>query len=297
MRRSLVLLSIAALPLACGARASLRVGAERRSAGGQGGSGAVGAQGGSGGLGAGGTTSTGGSAGAGGEPGHCPPSADGTPTVRVETPMGTTTCIDTWEITRGQYEAWLGSGPDPALQPPHCDYNGSFIPTAAWPPGGTGLEQPVVHVDWCDGQAYCVAQGRRLCGAIGGEALEPDGFDDPTRSEWFNGCSSGGASEFPYGDDYAPQACNGIDTGNAGAVSVGTMSACRTGDAVYDLSGNVWEWEDACTGTQGEADFCRVRGGGFNNASDNLRCGADSMPGRSTTGVNVGFRCCADPVP
>jgi formylglycine-generating enzyme required for sulfatase activity len=75
------------------------------------------------------------------------------------------------------------------------------------------------------------------------------------------------------------------------------MADCRPGAAVFDLSGNVWEWEDACAGSSGALDSCRIRGGGYNNTAGSLVCAADSLSAREDPAVNVGFRCCADVEP
>ena len=81
--------------------------------------------------------------------------------------------------------------------------------------------------------------------------------------------------------------------------AVATMPRCQstvTGYAgVYDLSGNVCEWEDSCNGTSGVSDMCRVRDGSAYNDSASLRCDADSSSARGSAGVigrDVGIRCC-----
>ena len=104
------------LVASCGARASLMVRADRAGAGGEAGAG-VGAHGGTGAQGGGGNTGTGATGAGGALPGSCPSASDGMSIVAVVAPNGSTTCIDAWEITRGQYEIWLGTSPDPAQQP------------------------------------------------------------------------------------------------------------------------------------------------------------------------------------
>lgn len=204
-------------------------------------------------------------------------------------------CIDATEVTRGQYESWLGTSPDLAEQPDYCSNNVAFEPISDWPPAGIGLTMPVTFIDWCDARAYCVGHGKHLCGAVGGGSLPPASFADPSSSEWFNACSEGGQQTYPYGDVYVPYACNGLDSGNGGPQSVGTMADCRGTRPIFDLSGSVWEWEDSCSASTGGGDDCRVRGGGFNATSENLTCAADSVAARDSSNLVTGFRCCADP--
>ena len=62
------------------------------------------------------------------------------------------------------------------------------------------------------------------------------------------------------------------------------------------MSGNVWEWEDSCSGNTGENDTCQTRGGAYLSPVMPLRCDYDQKFYRNATyvtGAYVGFRCCA----
>jgi formylglycine-generating enzyme required for sulfatase activity len=63
---------------------------------------------------------------------------------------------------------------------------------------------------------------------------------------------------------------------------------------VYDLSGNVFEWEDSCNG-HGQTAVCRVRGGAFDYYGDSsvLACGFVSFFNRDFVNYGFGFRCCS----
>ena len=120
-------------------------------------------------------------------------------------------------------------------------------------------------------------------------------------SRWYAACTSGGQNTYPYGDTYEGTTCNGDDAGHGGSVAVASMSGCQSSVSgyvgVYDLSGNVWEWENSCNGNTGNSDRCRVRGGSFDNDGSALRCDYDHGYGYHRDSVSglIGFRCCSSP--
>jgi formylglycine-generating enzyme len=209
--------------------------------------------------------------------------------------------IDATEVSSSQYAAWIATNPTAPPPTPSdvCAWKTSYNTTM-----DLG-SRPAVNVDWCDAVAYCSAVGKRLCGRIGGGANGWDDYADATKSQWYNACSSGGADTYPYADSYQPQTCNGYDnlvtgcgTGTCATEVVGTLTGCAspvTGyEGVYDLSGNVWEWEDSCNGVAGGSDSCRIRGGSyFYDSSMSLRCNDSDEYGRNSLTEHIGFRCCA----
>jgi formylglycine-generating enzyme len=83
-------------------------------------------------------------------------------------------------------------------------------------------------------------------------------------------------------------------------MAVGSLTNCVTSAAgyscVFDLSGNVWEWEDSCDRTE-QSNYCRIRGGSFGNGSSYyLTCRYDYTHvlglRRDFVNADVGFRCC-----
>jgi formylglycine-generating enzyme required for sulfatase activity len=215
-------------------------------------------------------------------------------------------CIDSTEVTRAQYEAWLATSPSTSGQIPECTWNTSFAPDATcmgdeYVCQGSGCaNHPQVCVDWCDAYAYCHAVGKRMCGKIGGGANGYNDSADASMSQWFNACSSHGANYFPYGESFNSTACNGLDNMellNQTTVAVGSLPGCQSGVAgysgVYDLTGNVDEWEDSCDGTTGETDSCRMRGCSHGCTMIFLRCASNTGNARNGFSAFAGLRCCS----
>ncbi len=220
--------------------------------------------------------------------------------------------IDPTEVTRAQYAAFVAAGG--VTQVPGCaSFNTSLAPDSACMAQSTVCSgsncdsHPQVCVDWCDAYSYCDKLGKRLCGRIGGGMNPFDRYADPGSSQWMNACSAGGQYQYGPGDrvESGPQFCNYVGTQLGTTYSVGTHAGCGspspTYDTIFDMSGNVAEWEDSCEkpidpiNLVTQADACRTRGGSFASALAALSC--DSVPAsalrRDSVSSEVGFRCCA----
>jgi len=218
-------------------------------------------------------------------------------------------CIDSTEVSSAQYADFLaatGNGTQTGGQPAACGWNTSYLPESdggfVWPyPAGQG-DRPVVDVDWCDARAYCKWAGKRLCGKIGGGSLVGVAAGaSPSGSQWEHACSRNGQHAYPYGSSFDSHACNiAAPSEQARYIAdVGSRRSCQGGYAgVFDLSGNVEEWIDACDKNTGASDLCASAGasaylGGLTPSE--ITC-PDSVYGvaRNTRYVMLGFRCCAD---
>jgi formylglycine-generating enzyme required for sulfatase activity len=134
---------------------------------------------------------------------------------------------------------------------------------------------PWVSVAWGEANAACEAAGKRLC------------YED----EWRSACRGTAGFDFPYGDTYDADACNGADQSNTTAQPTGSMATCEGGrSGLFDMSGNVAEWTQTCSGSN-----CRQVGGSFASAAANLECTSGSMSAKGSTGLVLGFRCCLTP--
>ena len=218
------------------------------------------------------------------------PSGEG-PTM-VAVPAGY--CIDSTEVTNAQYGRFLAAAVSPSTQPSYCSFNTTFTPSTGWPASPGEDPYPIVAVDWCDARAFCQWAGKRLCGHPGSGPTPYAAFGDSSQSEWFNACSAGGMRTYPYGSTYNASICEGGDIKPNKIVATAFKTGCVGGyPGIFDMSGNVLEWEDACDATAGGTDTCHMRGGSDLSGSTNLQCSAGTTDLRQNAFINVGFRCCA----
>jgi sulfatase modifying factor 1 len=264
------------------------------SAGGRGGNGSSGSAGAGGGVASGGTAGKGGagsggaSSGAAGSGGDAGKAGGGGCPEMVRLPDF---CIDSVEVSRSAYVEWLMTEPSNPMNY-GCESNESFEWGCEWV---GGPEYPATCVDWCDAYAYCQAYGKRLCGDRGGGPAGYDSYATASENEWFTACTSGNLRAYPYGDLFEEGRCG--DTSADELRVSGSFPNCQASGeyaCVFDLSGNVWEWEDACESDLDEAR-CRVRGGSFKQTDGSIHCAyPGDAPRLNNQGLNVGFRCCAD---
>ncbi|MEZ4219306.1 MAG: SUMF1/EgtB/PvdO family nonheme iron enzyme [Polyangiaceae bacterium] len=245
--------------------------------------------------------------GQGGQPGpSCPGGLSGPKLVLVRSAAGQDYCIDSTEVTQVQYQEFLASKPPTSTQSAACAWNATyvpaFIPNAACDYEGTTFDpaktphHPVACVDWCDADTYCRWAGKRLCGQIGGGALDPSKVASAADSEWFNACSHQGQLVFPYGNTFDPARCNDdaipIDPSPLPATQ---SPLCEGGfPGLFQMSGDLTEWENGCDASLGEFDQCPNRGGPVGLGKDYQRCDVPGTAARSLASSAVGIRCCAD---
>ncbi|WP_437747493.1 SUMF1/EgtB/PvdO family nonheme iron enzyme [Sorangium sp. So ce1504] len=208
-------------------------------------------------------------------------------------------CIDQTEVSNAAYRAFLATQPDVAAQEPFCSFNSTFDFDDTGPDAPLVCtarrkedEHPATCVDWCDARAFCKSHGKRLCGERHGGPLPFRG--DMAQGEWFDACSKHGALAHSTGEFDALQ-CNGDSTETV-PVGDDTSLACEGGYlGLQHMSGNVREWEDACSDDVGSGDLCRTRGGAFDSEGtlEELRCDARDERERADTDHTIGFRCCS----
>ncbi len=245
-------------------------------------------------------------------------------------------CVDTAEVTKGQYNKFITANVPVTTQIPACapPTNTTFVPRGAWPPQTSpgpiefNLGLPVHYVDWCDAYAYCKWAKKELCGSVDGGSVAQASANDNAKDAWYNACTAQGNKLWPYGNGFDDTKCGGHanggtegptspglygfasnEDGNVWQVATSDTSgnisgyinvSCQGGSVgLYQMSGNVAEWEDSCDATTTTAS-CLVRGGSYNDADapDELKCNVQRSlqrvpaPASPDPLKDVGFRCC-----
>jgi formylglycine-generating enzyme required for sulfatase activity len=255
-----------------------------------------------------------GGAGGSGAVMHCPPGTTNRASQEVPLPGGGFYCIDHAEVRNVDYKAFVDAQANTAGQSTACAFNASYQPDVAGqcdqydPTNKPDL--PIACVDWCDAAAFCKWDGKHLCGKLGGGSNAPADFADPSKSAWYRACSHAGDDDFPYGNSYSGDKCVGLDNTAVHPLATPFTSCVGGYDGLYDMSGNVAEWEDSCSGSAGAADLCLDRGGSYLDtnvsvgAAPSLQCNSNvhgspkmATKARSTRSPEIGFRCCSEAVP
>lgn len=225
-----------------------------------------------------------------------PCSSDAGPTL---VPVGASGfCIDSTEVTVADYRAFvLAREGDTSGQRADCTANTTFAPTEYQMPMSDD-RLPMRFVDFCDAVAFCEWAGKRLCGAIDGGSVSVDDVTNASVDQWHRACSrnNDGLHAYPYGPSFDNTACNAyaFDAGGMprGALPVASLPRCEGAySGIFDLSGNLDEWEDSCTSSDAGRS-CVFRGGSY-NAGFGKNCGVAGTTDSTLRSPSVGFRCCS----
>jgi serine/threonine protein kinase len=145
------------------------------------------------------------------------------------------------------------------------------------PPRGRD-QHPVCGVDLEQARGYARWRGRRL----------------PTQAEWEVGYRGKDKRRFPWGNDWRPEACLGVHSGQGETEPVGQRPAGASSWGCLDMLGNVWEWTEPDPRIPPpEPGKAWVYGGSFRH-----RCDGQAPPRTAVDAQNaydyLGFRCAED---
>ncbi|MFH0990873.1 MAG: SUMF1/EgtB/PvdO family nonheme iron enzyme [bacterium] len=147
-------------------------------------------------------------------------------------------------------------------------------------------DQPVVGISWYAAVAYCHWLTELSSYNDKGEGRI---FRLPTEQEW-EWAAGGGKREYPWGDD-KPNERRANYGGKVGqTTAVGSYPDGATPDGLMDMAGNVWEWMENLYGHKDYPAVRALRGGSWDDGTEDLRC--DSRVGVDPENWfnGVGFR-------
>jgi hypothetical protein len=164
---------------------------------------------------------------------------------------------------------------------------------------GTGV-LPWSSVSWAAASKACHAAGMRLCKVT-------RTADAVVSDEWGFACAFGQTCSgdcYPYGSTYDPSRCNGAEANSGAAVPVGKFAQCATsgdldptttGEAAFDMSGNLSEWTDDPRGTLADGrTIYTCRGGAFDSFAIGMGCTFMATTlAQDFAYPDTGFRCCS----
>ena len=198
--------------------------------------------------------------------------------------------LDRTEVTIGAFRTFAATS---GLRTAAEREGGGFEFAGGWQrrPGWTYLrpygdaagadDEPAVHVNWSEAQAFCAAAGGRL----------------PTAAEWREaaytehreappaGLQQGRTYAFPTGDSPSGMWIKSMGATRHRAVGAGPAGV----NGLHDMGGNVWEWLADRRGNE-----ALTAGGSWWYDAAQTRADAMQWKDASFSAVYIGFRCAYD---
>ncbi len=150
-----------------------------------------------------------------------------------------------------------------------------------------GANRPRERLTWFDARDYCAARGARL----------------PNEVEWEFAARGPDGLEYPWGNEFDPDAVFYADSEADATFDVGLLGSGRSWVGAYDMSGNVWEWVNSTfapypyNASDGrESSLSRsiarvVRGGAFTSDALSVRATFRRAVLPDSSFRDVGVRC------
>ena len=149
-----------------------------------------------------------------------------------------------------------------------------------------GDDQPVVSITWYAARSYCL-----WLSLVESKGKNPDLYRLPTEPEWEWAASGKEKREYPWGNsEPTPKLANYSDSNIGATTPVGSYPEGATPEGLYDMAGNVWEWQENRFGHEKYPDARALRGGSWDDDSENLRCSSRNVDLPDFWYFSVGFR-------
>ena len=127
---------------------------------------------------------------------------------------------------------------------------------------------PTHSVTLSESVDLCLSVGKHLC----------------TETEWSSVCTGDNNRRWSYGNEYDAKRCHHASQHyGGGALPSGSFERCKTPDEVYDMTGNLWEWNGSGI----------LRGGNWNFSEGLGQCQSTAKPASHIHNDEIGLRCCA----
>lgn len=196
--------------------------------------------------------------------------------------------IDKFPVTNEKYRAFIevnGYGTEAYWSPYGWKWKteNNITGPAYWnDPTWNKEDHPVVGVSYYEAEAYARWAGKRL----------------PTEQEWEKAARGEDGREYPWGEEFDKNKCNGGESDIDHTTPVTQYPNGVSPYGCFDMAGNVWEW---CSSWYDESSGLHVvRGGSWNRTPGLLRA-SDRNRSPPSTGptpwVSVSFRTFRNPVP
>lgn len=194
--------------------------------------------------------------------------------------------ISKFPITNAQFQIFVDA-PDGYADTRWWDYSQEATEwrktrPKALPPRIDVGDHPRVNVTFYEARAFCVWLSYKTGWQI----------SLPTEEQWQRAAQGDDGRQYPWGNRYLYQYCNGQDSKINHTTRVGQFAKGASPYGVMDLSGNVWEWcRNRVHGTNKNPYAERVtKGGSYSSHYKRIRVTARLAITPSSTYGTLGFR-------
>lgn len=160
---------------------------------------------------------------------------------------------------------------------------------------------PVVGITWYEAVAFSKWLNEKFQSGLLNFPAQNQPFECrlPSESEWEKAARGDDRRKFAFGDQFAPDLCNTLETGIARTCAVGLFEFTDTHSNIQDMSGNVWEW---CISAwkpnyqypeNNDAEHnapAMLRGGSWLDSADDSRCATRYYRSSRRRSDYIGFR-------